>query len=69
MTKYASAAALPGDVLTVQPYSAGTGGGKSGKAGVRTFLVEVKDEAASKVLLVSLLLLHLLALEHRFVPR
>jgi hypothetical protein len=63
MTKHASVAALPGDVLTVQPYSAGTGGGKGGKAGGRTFLLEVKDEAASKVLLASLPLLDRLLVE------
>lgn len=63
MTKSASAAALPGDVLTVHAYSTGATGGKGAKRGARTFLVEVKDEAASKVLLASLPLLDRLLVE------
>lgn len=63
MTKSADAAVLPGDVLTVQPYSAGRAGAKSAKGGARTFLLEVKDDAASKVLLATLPLLDRLLVE------
>ena len=70
-----AAAAFPGDVLTLRPYAAVPAAGKSGKAinasnasnadraGVRTFLLEVRDEAASKVLLASLPLLDRLLVE------
>lgn len=61
-----AAVALPGDVLTLQPYAAAPAAGKTGKAkqaGVRTFLLEVRDEAASKVLLASLPLLDRLLVE------
>ena len=61
-----AAVALPGDVLTLQPYATAPAAGKAGKAekaGVRRFLLEVRDEAASKVLLASLPLLDRLLVE------
>ena len=59
MSKTASAA-LPGDLLSLQPYGSGRAGAK---AGARRFLLEVGDEAASKVLVASLPMLERLLLE------
>ena len=63
MNKNATAAALPGDVLSVQAYSVPSAGGKGKKGAGRTFLLEVKNEGASKVLLASLPVLARLLVE------
>jgi hypothetical protein len=58
----ATSLTLRGDVLTVQPYSSGSGGRGPLRSG-RAFVLEVADEAASDVLLASLPLLDRLLAE------
>ena len=60
MSKADLTAALQGDVLSLEPYGAGPAGRKGG---ARKFLLEIKDEAISKVLLASLPMLERVLLE------